>query len=346
MGKRRIEESQNVEGRELCRDAVPPSNDIAGYLLSGGKNRRMGGQKKLFLEYSGVPFYRRILEGMSVLTTTYLSVDIKEPYKAANLPLIVDKYPQTGPLGAICTGLELCPEDALLVAACDMPFLDREIVERLIREYRIHPGIVVTEEDKTLLPFPGIYPKKVLPIFLKQLNAGSRKMTEAIKKAGCRAVTLEKGNRSTININTPDEYLQLTRQRQKPFLFAVSGYKNSGKTTLLAKLIPELKSRGHKVAVIKHDGHDFESDVPGTDSYRFQEAGAYGTAVYSARRLMITKEYDEPNEKMLIEAFGEADIILIEGLKNSSYPKYICDYPNKALISAKELADRIEAMMC
>ncbi len=110
---------------------------------------------------------------------------------------------------------------------------------------------------------------------------------------------------------------------------------------MLTKLIPELKSRGFKVAVIKHDGHDFESDVPGTDSYRFQKAGAYGTAVYSSKRLMITKEYEEPDEKMLIEAFGEADIILIEGLKNSGYPKYICGYPNRELISARELADQI-----
>lgn len=131
---------------------------------------------------------------------------------------------------------------------------------------------------------------------------------------------------------------------RKPFVFAVSGYKNTGKTTLLAGLIPELRERGYKVAVIKHDGHDFESDVPGTDSYCFQKAGAYGTAVYSSRRLMVTKEYDEPDEKLLMEAFGEADIILIEGLKNSSYPKYMCDYPRKMPISPKELADQIEAL--
>ena len=56
---------------------------------------------------------------------------------------------------------------------------------------------------------------------------------------------------------------------------------------------------------------------------------------------MITKEYEEPDEKMLIEAFGEADIILIEGLKNSGYPKYICDYPNRKPLSARELADQI-----
>ncbi|MDO4556353.1 MAG: molybdopterin-guanine dinucleotide biosynthesis protein B, partial [Lachnospiraceae bacterium] len=63
----------------------------------------------------------------------------------------------------------------------------------------------------------------------------------------------------------------LGKKRNIPFVFAVSGYKNSGKTTLLTHLIEELTERGYKVAVIKHDGHDFESDVPGTDSWRHQK---------------------------------------------------------------------------
>ena len=66
-----------------------------------------------------------------------------------------------------------------------------------------------------------------------------------------------------------------------PYLFAISGYKHTGKTTLITKLIPILNKKGYKVAVIKHDGHDFEGDVPGTDTYKHFQAGAYGTAVFS-----------------------------------------------------------------
>lgn len=155
-----------------------------------------------------------------------------------------------------------------------------------------------------------------------------------------RPTPYAKGNPQHTNL------VEVKRVREKkPYIFAVSGYKNSGKTTLLAALIPELTRRGYKVAVIKHDGHDFESDVPGTDSYRLKKAGAYGTAVYSSKRLMVTKEYEGPDEKMLIEAFGEADIILIEGLKHSVYPKYVCNYPEQSPISPGELADRIERGM-
>ena len=72
-----------------------------------------------------------------------------------------------------------------------------------------------------------------------------------------------------------------TQALKRPAVLAVSGVHNSGKTTLLEKLLPVLRSRGLKVGVIKHDGHDFTPDVPGTDSYRLREAGAEGVAVYS-----------------------------------------------------------------
>lgn len=118
--------------------------------------------------------------------------------------------------------------------------------------------------------------------------------------------------------------------KRKPLLYAVSGQKNSGKTTLITQLIPELRKEGLKVAVIKHDGHDFEGDVPGTDSYKHKKAGAYGTAVFSANRFLILKEQKQVTETDLIRAFPEADIILLEGFKNSRYHKYWCEYPDKA----------------
>ena len=127
---------------------------------------------------------------------------------------------------------------------------------------------------------------------------------------------------------------------KNPFVFAISGYKNSGKTTVITKLIPILKEKGYRVATIKHDGHDFLGDVPGRDSYRHQEAGAYATAVYSQKRFQIMKEISGITEKELIGCFPEADIILLEGLKSSSYPKYVCDFPN-TVPDAWEIAEEI-----
>lgn len=131
----------------------------------------------------------------------------------------------------------------------------------------------------------------------------------------------------------------------KQYLFAISGYKHTGKTTLITKVIPLLTKRGYKVAVIKHDGHDFEGDVPETDSYKAFHAGAYGTAVFSKNKVLLHKAITNIDEQMLTNAFPEADIILLEGFKNSNYPKYVCDYPNTSVIEPEVLVERIIAGM-
>ena len=110
-------------------------------------------------------------------------------------------------------------------------------------------------------------------------------------------------------------------KNKKQFILAVSGVKNSGKTTLITKLLPELKKRGLQVAVIKHDGHDFEADVPGTDSWKYAQAGADGTCVFSAKKYMVVKYAPAPSVEELVGAFPEVDVILLEGFKYSEYPK-------------------------
>lgn len=104
-------------------------------------------------------------------------------------------------------------------------------------------------------------------------------------------------------------------------IVAVSGVKNSGKTTLLENIIPIMRDKGITVAVIKHDGHGFEPDVPGTDTYRCLSSGACGCAIFSEGRFMVVKEEAGMDEVRLMEAFPEADLILLEGFKNSAYPK-------------------------
>ena len=104
-------------------------------------------------------------------------------------------------------------------------------------------------------------------------------------------------------------------------VISVCGLKNSGKTTLINKLVRAYTERGMKVAVIKHDGHDFDCDVKGTDTYSFTESGAYGAACFSRDRIFVHKQGTGETEKQLIGLFPEADIIFIEGLKDSTFKK-------------------------
>jgi len=107
----------------------------------------------------------------------------------------------------------------------------------------------------------------------------------------------------------------------QPIILAISGVKNSGKTILIERVLPGLKEKGIKIAVIKHDGHDFEPDVPGTDSWRYREAGAWGCGVFSKSREMVIKEEPDIKAAALLAAFEEADLILLEGFKHSDWPK-------------------------
>ena len=118
---------------------------------------------------------------------------------------------------------------------------------------------------------------------------------------------------------------------RSPLVFCVSGVKNSGKTHLVERLIHSFTEKGMSVGVIKHDGHSFECDIPGTDSDRFYRAGAMATAVFSASQSFIRLRREAGVEE-LIRQMENADVVIIEGLKYSSLPK--------VEVIRKEISDR------
>ncbi|MBZ4686510.1 MAG: molybdopterin-guanine dinucleotide biosynthesis adapter protein [Clostridia bacterium] len=105
-------------------------------------------------------------------------------------------------------------------------------------------------------------------------------------------------------------------------IVCVVGKSDVGKTTLLEKLIKELKRRNYKVATIKHDTHGFDIDKPGKDTWRHAQAGADTVTISSPNRVAMIKKVDEEWElDKLIELNSDADLILTEGYKRSNKPK-------------------------
>ena len=92
-----------------------------------------------------------------------------------------------------------------------------------------------------------------------------------------------------------------------------------GKTTYLEKLIAELKCRGYRVGVIKHDIHGFEIDSPGKDTWRHAQAGADVVCISSSKKFALIKKTprDMPLEE-IVSRIDDVDIILVEGYKNHS----------------------------
>jgi molybdopterin-guanine dinucleotide biosynthesis protein B/molybdopterin-guanine dinucleotide biosynthesis protein len=97
----------------------------------------------------------------------------------------------------------------------------------------------------------------------------------------------------------------------------------TGKTTLLEKVIAELKDRGHRIGVIKHDAHRFDIDHPGKDSHRLTAAGADTMLISSPAKLALVKQHEAspPIEELIATYFADVDIVLTEGFKKSGLPK-------------------------
>jgi molybdopterin molybdotransferase len=115
-----------------------------------------------------------------------------------------------------------------------------------------------------------------------------------------------------------------TRADRSPPLFGVVGWHNSGKTTLLVRLIAALGARGYVVSTVKHAPHVFDVDQPGKDSYRHRDAGAREVLVASSQRWALMHELrgaPEPSLNDLVARLGPADLVLVEGFKAVSLPK-------------------------
>ena len=98
------------------------------------------------------------------------------------------------------------------------------------------------------------------------------------------------------------------------------GYSKSGKTTLLEKVVPELKSRGYRVAFIKHTHHDtFDIDLPGKDTWRLSQAGSDVIVISSAEKLaVIEKVSEELYLNKIVEVIADkVDVVLTEGYKQA-----------------------------
>jgi molybdopterin-guanine dinucleotide biosynthesis protein B len=104
---------------------------------------------------------------------------------------------------------------------------------------------------------------------------------------------------------------------------SIIGKSKSGKTTLMEALISELKSRGYRIATIKHSVHRLNFDRPNKDSWRHIQAGSDATAIVSPDQIVLIKPITkEPDLNKVALLFGkDYDIILTEGFKQSGVPK-------------------------
>ncbi|MDR4472571.1 MAG: molybdopterin-guanine dinucleotide biosynthesis protein B [Nitrospira sp.] len=125
----------------------------------------------------------------------------------------------------------------------------------------------------------------------------------------------------------PSSLLLLSRRKEPGYVGAYPVFcrrSNSGKTTLIERVIPLLVRAGYKVATVKHAGHGFDLDTEGKDSWRHKQAGASSVVIISKSSLaMFADVLDHMNVEDVRERYLDAsyDLILAEGWRSEGYPR-------------------------
>lgn len=106
-------------------------------------------------------------------------------------------------------------------------------------------------------------------------------------------------------------------------VYGIIGWKNSGKTALMERLVAEITARGHSVSTVKHVHHDVDLDQPGKDSYRHRTAGAREVVLASRHRFALMAEHrgPEPELPAVLARLAPVDLVLVEGYKRDAHPK-------------------------
>ena len=147
-----------------------------------------------------------------------------------------------------------------------------------------------------------------------------------LRKEGGRSGLWERheATAQAASANRPDEAPSPTAHAAAPAI-AFIGYQNSGKTTLVEKVIAELCRRGLRVGTVKHHGHaGFDIDVPGKDSWRHAQAGSRHVGLVCADRYAdyASTEQELPLEALLAR-FTDVDVVLVEGYKAAGLPNVV-----------------------
>jgi molybdenum cofactor guanylyltransferase len=197
-----------------------PATDLTVAIMAGGQSSRMG-QDKSFVPFQGRPLIEVVQERVTGLGAELVVITNKpDEYAYLGLPMYSDVYPNMGPLGGIYTAVYHARHPYTLVVACDMPWLNRDLLVYLIG-LRHQADIIVPRWDKFPEPLHAIYTKACLPPILEQLQSSQLKVVRFYGQVQVHFVDrpaieqFDKDGRSFANLNTPEELSKAESGRMK-----------------------------------------------------------------------------------------------------------------------------------
>ena len=178
---------------------------IEVFILAGGKSRRMGTDKGL-VKFKGNPMISHIIEILDKLNLKTSIVSSNEEYLKFGKPVYKDVIPNKGPLGGLYTALEYSQAPMVILLACDMPSINRKVIQSLMTV--AEPGKIAIATDKTeISPLFACYPRSLKDKVANALLADELKMQNFISKQSHVVLDLNSlGNTEILqNLNTIEE---------------------------------------------------------------------------------------------------------------------------------------------
>ena len=306
------------------------SPSITGLILAGGQGRRMGKQDKGLLHFQSRPLIEYVIDILKIQVDSLLinANQNHDRYASYGYPVIADSITGfCGPLAGMLSGMRACKTPYLLTSPCDSiaisPKLRQRLMETLLSQ---QADIAVAHDGDRLQPVFCLLSCHLVDDLQSYLTQGERKIDRWFSRHRTVHVDFSDQTQHFININQPDDLVSASFLTSATPVIGFSAYSGTGKTTLLESLIPRLHQQNIRVAVIKHAHHQFEIDIPGKDSYRLRQAGAQQVMIASERlqaHLSCLSNPSPPYLNQLIDQLDHRhiDLILVEGFKQSPFPK-------------------------
>jgi molybdopterin-guanine dinucleotide biosynthesis protein A len=203
-------------------------NKFTGVILAGGKNSRFSGKNKALVHVGGKRILDRIYEVFTILFDKIILVT-NDPvqYMEWDFDIVTDIFPIRSSLTGIHTGLFYITTPYAFFAACDIPFIKKELIEILLDSVEPSIDIVIPETSKGLEPLCSVYSKRCLKPVEEQLEKQSLKIERMFQKVRVKKIsedilrTIDQDLLSFSNINTPDD---LTRAKQAATKLSVTNF--------------------------------------------------------------------------------------------------------------------------
>ena len=187
---------------------------VSGAILAGGLARRMGGADKASLDVGGTRIIHRQLAALlPVADDVRIVANNRERYADLGVPIIGDAIPDAGPLGGIYSALLDAAHDRVLILACDLPFVTRDLLARLADESREHPeaDAVVPRSSRGIQPLCAIYATRCLDAARARIDRGALRASGLLEDIRVRELgpeTLARYDDGSLfeNVNTPHDH--------------------------------------------------------------------------------------------------------------------------------------------